>query len=154
MSWQSYVDTNLLGGAEPKLVEAAILSQNDTGVWAISQGYQAKFTAKEQADIRTAFAVHQLPEGTKEEQAAKAKAVESGVQGNGIRVRGTKFMCTKNTPDSIYGTKKTADGRVIGVIMARTKLAILVAEYEPPHQAGEAAPVVESLAEYLRTANS
>jgi hypothetical protein len=65
-----------------------------------------QFTAKEQADIRAAFAVHQLPEGTKEEQAAKAKAVESGVQGNGIRVRGIKFMCTKNTPDSIYGTKK------------------------------------------------
>jgi hypothetical protein len=38
----AYVDTNLLGGAEPKLVEAAILSQNDAGVWAISQGYQAK----------------------------------------------------------------------------------------------------------------
>jgi hypothetical protein len=129
----AYVDTNLLGGADPKLVEGAILSQNDAGVWAISSGYQAKvrllnailisrtfylthrltthivqFTAKEQADIRAAFAVHQLPEGTKQEQAAKAKAIESGVQGNGIYVRGIKFMCTLNTADSIYGTKKVS----------------------------------------------
>ena len=34
----AYVDNNLLGTG--KLTEAAILSLNDTGVWAISAGYQ------------------------------------------------------------------------------------------------------------------
>jgi len=144
MSWQTYVDNQLLSlnrganGPEPKLVEAAILSQNDAGVWAISKGYEGKFTAKEQADIRTAVA-------------GLSAGNLSGVQAGGIRVRGTKFMFTGGTDRSIYGTKKTEDGRVIGVIIVKTKLAILVAEYAPPHQAGEATPVVENLADYLIT---
>jgi hypothetical protein len=44
----AYVDNQLLslnrasGEPEPKLVEAAILSLNDAGVWAISKGYDGK----------------------------------------------------------------------------------------------------------------
>lgn len=42
----AYVDNQLLspapGSDEPKLVEAAILSLNDAGVWAISKGYEGK----------------------------------------------------------------------------------------------------------------
>lgn len=48
-----------------------------------------------------------------------------------------------------YYHGKTEDNRVIGIIIVKTKLAILVAEYAPPHQAGEATPVVEGLADYL-----
>jgi hypothetical protein len=47
-----------------------------------------QFTTKEQADIRAAFAVHQLPEGTKEEQAAKAKAVSRVCRGTGFVYEG------------------------------------------------------------------
>ena len=36
----AYVDTNLVGSG--KLVEAAILSLNDEGVWAISPGFKSK----------------------------------------------------------------------------------------------------------------
>ena len=36
-----------------------------------------------------------------------------------------------------------------GVVVVKTKQAILVAEYTPPIQAPEATPVVESLADYL-----
>jgi len=142
MSWQGYVDNQLLslnrkaGEPEAKLVEAAILSQNDAGVWAISKGYEGKFTAKEQADIRTAVG-------------GLSKGDLTAVQSGGIRVRGTKFMFTRGTDRSIYGTKKTEGGLVIGIIIVKTKLAILVAEYAPPHQAGEATPIVENLADYL-----
>jgi len=145
MAWQPYVDSNLLGTG--KLVEAAILSLNDTGVWAISQDYQTKFTAKEQADIRTVATKLSVVDNSAEEP-ARDEAL-SGMRAGGIHVRGTKFMFTRNDYRSIHGTKKTADGRVIGVIIVRTVRTIIVAEYAPPHQAGEATPIVENVADYL-----
>jgi len=145
MAWQPYVDTNLVGTG--KLVEAAILSVNDTGVWAISSGYQTKFTAKEQADIRAVAAKLSVIDNDADVN-VRDEAL-SGMRASGIHVRSTKFMFTRNDYRSIHGTKKTADGRVIGVIIVRTVRTIIVAEYAPPYQAGEATPVVENVADYL-----
>jgi len=36
-----------------------------------------------------------------------------------------------------------------GAILRKTKQAVLVGEYEPPIQAGEATPIVENLGDYL-----
>ncbi|KAF8518661.1 profilin [Hysterangium stoloniferum] len=124
MSWQTYVDTNLLGTG--KVAKAAILGQSG-GVWAISAGYT--LSPQEQASI-IAF----LANDAGLEQA----------QSSGIRLAGQKFFTIQSGGRSIYG-KKAGDG----CLLVKTKQAILVAEYVAPIQAPEATPIVESLADYL-----
>ncbi|KAI0777599.1 profilin [Trametes elegans] len=121
MSWQAYVDTNLVGSG--KIFKAAILGQAG-GVWASSSGYT--ISADEQKAILNAF-----------NNADEARA-------HGIRLAGQKFLTLRADDRSVYG-KKGADG----CILVKTKQAVLVAEYTAPVQAPEATPVVEGLADYL-----
>ncbi|PCH37187.1 profilin [Wolfiporia cocos MD-104 SS10] len=121
MSWQAYVDTNLIGTG--KVSKAAILGQAG-GVWASSPGYT--LSAQEQQAITAAFS---------NPDAALA---------SGVRLAGQKFFTLQANDRSIYG-KKAADG----CVLVKTKQAILVTEYTAPTQAPEATPVVESLADYL-----
>ncbi|KAJ2923341.1 hypothetical protein H1R20_g3995, partial [Candolleomyces eurysporus] len=121
MSWQTYVDTNLVGSG--KVSRAAILGQQG-GVWASSPGYSL----------------------SPEEQKAVINAYKdlSAVQASGLRLAGQKYFTIQANERSIY-VKKQADGAVV----VKTKQAILVAEYVAPIQGPEATPVVESLADYL-----
>ncbi|KAJ7240851.1 profilin [Mycena haematopus] len=121
MSWQAYVDTNLVGSG--KISKAAILGKAG-GVWASSAGYS--LSAEEQKAIIGAF--------SNLEQ----------VQSHGLHLAGVKFFATKADDRSIYG-KKGADGCVV----VPTVQGILVAEYAAPIQAPEAVKVVEELADYL-----
>ncbi|KAF8500115.1 profilin [Gautieria morchelliformis] len=121
MSWQAYVDTNLLGTG--KIAKAAILGQSG-GVWATSTGYT--LSQQEQAAVLSAFS---KPDET---------------QANGIRLSGTKFFTIQTGERSVYG-KKAADG----CLLVKTKQAVLVAEYAAPTQAPEATTIVEGLADYL-----
>ncbi|KAH8828111.1 profilin [Flagelloscypha sp. PMI_526] len=121
MSWQTYVDSNLLGTG--KIAKAAILGLQG-GVWAASTGYTL----------------------APEEQNAAINAFKSPDEAlaNGIRAAGQKFFTLQATDRSVYG-KKAADG----IVLVKTKQAVLVAEYTAPIQAGEATPIVEGLADYL-----
>jgi len=121
MSWQTYVDANLVGSG--KVSSAAIVGQKG-GVWATSSGFA--LTPEEQKAITAA---HANPDH---------------VQGNGLRLAGEKYFTLQANDRSIY-LKKGADGAVI----VKTKQAILVAIYKFPLQAPEATPVVEGLADYL-----
>ncbi|KAF8552791.1 profilin [Imleria badia] len=121
MSWQAYVDTNLIGSL--KVQKAAILGQKG-GVWATSAGYT--LSPDEQKAVINAF---KNPEVT---------------QANGVRLAGQKFFTLSCNDRSLYG-KKQADGCVV----VKTKQAILVTEYVAPTQAPEATPIVEGLADYL-----
>ncbi|GAA6044047.1 hypothetical protein JCM8097_001391 [Rhodosporidiobolus ruineniae] len=151
MSWQTYVDSyassptlpalpaddllplrapprcslnplsNLLGTG--KVTKAAILGQQG-GVWAQSAGYD--LSAEEQTAITRSF------------------ADPSQAQANGIRAQGQKFMTLRADDRSVYG-KKAADG----IILVKTKQAVLVAEYAHPTMPGEATKIVEDLADYL-----
>ncbi|KAI0701698.1 profilin [Earliella scabrosa] len=121
MSWQAYVDTNLVGSG--KISKAAIVGIAG-GVWASSPGYT--LSADEQQKIVKAF------ENPDEAQA------------NGVRLAGQKFFTLSANARSVYG-KKAGDG----CVLVKTKQAVLVAEYSAPVQAGEATPVVENLADYL-----
>ncbi|KAJ7705607.1 profilin [Mycena rosella] len=125
MSWQAYVDTNLVGSG--KISKAAILGKQG-GVWAASAGYT--LSAEEQKAVIGAFS-----------------NVES-VQASGLKLAGVKFFTVQITDNSIYG-KKGGDGYVI----VQTTQAILVAEYAAPVQAPEAVKVAEGLADYLRSVN-
>ncbi|KAI0691432.1 profilin [Cytidiella melzeri] len=121
MSWQTYVDSNLVGSG--KVAKAAIVGAQG-GVWASTAGFN--LSSEEQKVITT---LHASPDTA---------------QANGIRLAGQKYFTIEANPRSIYG-KKQADG----CILVKTKQAILVAIYEGPTQAGEATPVVEGLADYL-----
>ncbi|GBE84627.1 Profilin [Sparassis crispa] len=121
MSWQTYVDSNLVGSG--RVSKAAILGQKG-GVWAASAGYT--LSADEQKAILTIW----TNPGT--------------AQASGIRLAGQKFFTLQVNDRALYG-KKAADGCVI----VKTKQAILVAEYTAPTQAPETTPVVEGLADYL-----
>ncbi|KAI0254572.1 profilin [Lactifluus subvellereus] len=121
MSWQSYVDTNLVGTG--KISRAAILGQQG-GVWAASQGYS--LSPQEQREVLASF------------------NEPDKVQTSGVRLVGQKFFTLQADARSIY-VKKGGDG----AILVKTKQAVLVAEYLAPIQAGEATPIVEKLADYL-----
>ncbi|KIP11291.1 hypothetical protein PHLGIDRAFT_10763 [Phlebiopsis gigantea 11061_1 CR5-6] len=121
MSWQAYVDTNLVGSG--KIKSAAILGRQG-GVWATSSGFN--LTPEEQA---TLLAAHDNTAQT---------------QASGIRLAGVKYLTISVDERSING-KKGVDGCVI----VRTKQAILIGTYTTPSQQSEAAVVVEGLADYL-----
>ncbi|EIM83781.1 profilin [Stereum hirsutum FP-91666 SS1] len=121
MSWQTYVDTNLVGSG--MITKAAILGQQG-GVWATTAGYN--LSPEEQKAVINAF------------------VDPTSTQASGFRLAGQKYFTLQVNDRSIYG-KKQADGAVI----VKTKQAILVAEYAAPIQAGQATPIVENLADYL-----
>jgi len=124
MSWQDYVDKNLVGGGQ--VAQAAIVGQQG-GVWATSQGFN--LAPGEQAKVIGAF-----------------KNVDD-VQANGLVLAGIKYFTLQATPEHIYG-KKGTDGCVI----VKTTQAILVTIYKDPIQAPQATKVVEGLGDYLRNA--
>eukprot|EP00158_Paraphelidium_tribonemae_P008176 Partr_v1_DN28501_c0_g1_i14_m73442 putative Binds to actin and affects the structure of the cytoskeleton. At high concentrations, profilin prevents the polymerization of actin, whereas it enhances it at low concentrations (By len=91
MSWQAYVDTNLVGTG--KVSMAAIHGHNGT-VWATSKGFSAST-----AEVLTI---------------AKAFTDASGIRANGIIVAGQKYFALKTDDRSIYG-KKVSDFRELKI---------------------------------------
>ncbi|KAH0615096.1 uncharacterized protein H6S33_000732 [Morchella sextelata] len=122
MSWQGYVDTSLL--ATGKIDKAAIFSAAGDSVWAASPNFAVK------------------PE---EVQALiKAYTDSAPLYEKGLYISGNKNVCIKADDRSIYGRQGKE-----GVCCVKTKQAILVAHYPETVQPGEAAKVVEQLADYL-----
>ncbi|KAF5389189.1 hypothetical protein D9757_003411 [Collybiopsis confluens] len=124
MSWQAYVDTNLVGSG--RVSKAAILGLAG-GVWATSPGFE--LSAEEQRAVIDGY-----------------KDIEK-VQASGLKIAGNKYFTLQANDRSIY-LKKTADGAVV----VKTKQAVLVAVYLAPIQAAETTPIVEGLADYLISA--
>ncbi|KAN0065147.1 profilin, required for normal timing of actin polymerization in response to thermal stress [Thecaphora frezii] len=124
MSWQGYVDTNLVGTG--KISRAAILGLKG-GVWAHSSGFNV--TADEQKAIIAGF------------------DDASPLQASGIRAGDKKFFCLGVTPKTIYG-KSGADG----FVAVKTNQAVLVCLYDAPIVPGDANKVAEGLGDYLVSA--
>ncbi|KAF8603608.1 profilin [Ceratobasidium sp. AG-I] len=125
MSWQAYVDNNLVGSG--KVHRAAILGQQG-GVWATSPGFT--LSAEEQ---KACIALLNSPEQA---------------QASGVKLCGNKYFALQVDARKFYG-KKAADGCVI----VKTKQAILVTAHSAPIQLAESATVVETLADYLISVN-
>ncbi|EDR09888.1 profilin [Laccaria bicolor S238N-H82] len=121
MSWQAYVDSNLIGSG--KVSKAAIIGLKG-GVWATSVGFTLS-TEEQKAIV----------DGFKNPDAILA---------SGVRLGGQKFFAVRADQRSIYG-KKQLDGAVI----VKTTQAVIVTEYLAPLQAPETTPIVEGLADYL-----
>ncbi|CAG8468655.1 9925_t:CDS:2 [Paraglomus brasilianum] len=122
MSWQGYVDNNLLGTG--KISDAAIYG-HDGSAWATSPGFSVK-----PVEFRALF------DGFKDDN--------SPLFGSGIRVNAVKYFTLKADARSCYG--KLGDD---GIIAVKTNQAILIGTYKDPIKPGPATLVVENLADYL-----
>ncbi|KAG1823219.1 profilin [Suillus variegatus] len=128
MSWQAYVDNNLVG--TKKVTQAAILGKAG-GVWAKSS--EITISPEEQKAITAAF------------------TNKAAVQASGFRIANQKyFFLSSDTygddPDLIVvqGKKQTD-----GAVLAQTKQAILVVTYIYPQTAQDAGLLVTNLGAYL-----
>nr|P22271.2 RecName: Full=Profilin-A [Physarum polycephalum]AAA63523.1 profilin A [Physarum polycephalum] len=121
MSWQAYVDDQLVGTGH--VIGAAIIG-HDGNVWA-SKNLSLK--AGEGAKIVNGF--------------KDSASVLSG----GIFVDGQKYLTIKADDKSIYGKKGAG-----GVVLVKTGQSVLIGHYNETIQPGQATTVVEKLADYLR----
>ncbi|CAO3663572.1 unnamed protein product [Umbelopsis vinacea] len=125
MSWQAYVDNNLIGSGQ--ITQAGIYGLQG-GQWAASSGFSV--TPAELQTIQQGFGDAAV------------------LQANGVRVNGIKYMFLRSDDRSIYG-KKGNDG----VVIVKTTQAILIGVYDDKVTPGNATKVVEGLADYLISVN-
>ncbi|KAI8086647.1 profilin [Halteromyces radiatus] len=121
MSWQQYVDNNLIGTGQ--VSEAAIYGLNGT-LWAASANF--KLSTPE---------INELIKGFSDSDA---------IQASGIHINGIKYLTLRADDRSIYA-KKGADGACV----VKTNQAILIGVYKEGIQPGSCTKVVEGLADYL-----
>ncbi|KAG9549804.1 hypothetical protein KCU61_g8986, partial [Aureobasidium melanogenum] len=129
MSWQAYVDQSLIGTGN--IDKAAIFNSEGNSVWATSAGFTV--SPQEMAEVVAAF---------------KDTADVKKVQSTGLHVAGEKFIVLKADDRSLYGKKGKE-----GIVIVKTKQALLVTHYPEHVQPGAAANTVEQLADYLISVN-
>jgi profilin len=117
MSWQQYVDTNLVGS---KSVTQAAIFGHDGSKWAASAGFNV-----------TADEAKKLVAGFKD---------ANGIRASGIFLAGTKYLTLKADDRSIYGKKGAT-----GCVCVKTAKAVLIGVYAENIQPGSAANVVEKV---------
>jgi len=120
MSWQSYVDDQLIAAG---FHQAAIIGL-DGNPWAVSPGFGLK--AGEGAKLAGQF--KNPPD----------------VFASGININGVRYMGIKGDERSLYGKKGAG-----GIVNVKTGQAIIIGIYNESLQPGNAANVAEKLADYL-----
>ncbi|PVV03456.1 hypothetical protein BB560_002045 [Smittium megazygosporum] len=120
MSWQAYVDSNLVGSG---FVKSAAIYGLDGSLWA-SSGTNAQ------------------PEEI--QKIIKGFADSGPLLQSGLFFGGEKFIAVNCSDRSIYGRREGA-----GIACAKTKLCVLIGIYDESVQPGQAISTVERLAEYL-----
>jgi len=128
MSWQAYVDSSLVGSQQ--IDKGAIYSAAGDSAWAASPGFE--LSAAEAQKVASELAL------------ASDKKSESKVWSDGIHVAGTRYVVTKLEDRSLYARQGKE-----GIVIVKTTQAFLVGHYGENVQAGNAAVVVEKLADYL-----
>merc|ERR1712008_22518 len=121
MSWQSYVDDQLIS---TNMIKSAVIAGHDGNIWASSSGFNV--TAAELKVILDRYA--------STDQMAM----------NGVTVAGTKYMFL-SANDRVVRARKGQSG----VHAIKTVQALIVCVYEEPVVPEQAATVTEKLGEYL-----
>ncbi|WP_043267490.1 profilin [Streptomyces sp. CT34] len=124
MSWQPYVDGNLVGSG--KIGNAAIYGL-DGGQWAASRGFA--LSPEEFHEIKAGF-----------DDPAVLLA-------GGVHVAGTKYLAIEVDATRVHGKRGAA-----GVLAEKTKKAVVIGVYNENTQPGEANKVVGGVVDYLRSA--
>eukprot|EP00088_Acartia_fossae_P009251 TRINITY_DN14473_c0_g1_i1.p1 TRINITY_DN14473_c0_g1~~TRINITY_DN14473_c0_g1_i1.p1 ORF type:complete len:127 (-),score=32.78 TRINITY_DN14473_c0_g1_i1:361-741(-) len=121
MSWQSYVDDQLIG---TKVVSDAVICGHDGNIWATSPKLKA------------------TPQELKKmiDNIGNADVLAT----NGVVLGGIKYMYLSGTDKVIRAKKEKA-----GVHIMKTVQAVIVARYEEPIMPEQCATVTEKLGDYL-----
>ncbi|XP_023329744.1 profilin [Eurytemora carolleeae] len=120
MSWQSYVDDQLIA---TKVIKDAIICGHDGNVWATSPGLSAT-----PAELKTII----------------TNLGNSEALVNGVTLAGIKYMYLSGNEKVIRARKGTS-----GIHVMKTVQAVIVCRYEEPIVAEQAATVTEKLGDYL-----
>jgi len=121
MSWQSYVDDQLLA---TKMVSAAAIAGHDGNIWAKSAGFNCS------------------PEEVKKILGSWDNASAMGM--GGVTVNGLKYMYLSGNDKVVRGKKASA-----GVHIFKTTQAVIIATYSEPIVPEQCANTTEKLGEYL-----
>ncbi|KAG0327131.1 profilin, required for normal timing of actin polymerization in response to thermal stress [Podila horticola] len=122
MSWQSYVDSNLVG--THKVSKATIIGL-DGSLWATSAGFQVG--------------------GEEAKKLVVAFDDPSDAAANGIYIEGKKYVVLRSDKQTIMARLGAT-----GIVCAKTSQCVLIGYYNENVQAGDCSVVVEGLADYLR----
>ncbi|KAJ7677953.1 profilin [Mycena polygramma] len=139
MSWQEYVENQLIA----KGIRKAGIIGLKGGVWAAHDYSEAdkanELSTPGHTTLRSVFS---------DSEAESDQAVQA-IQASGLWIAGKKYFYTgPSEPTHMVG--KLGAG---GCVIAKTKLAVLVAEYDAPLQAPEAVKIVLDLANWLIASN-
>ncbi|KAI5917721.1 profilin [Camillea tinctor] len=126
MSWQAYVDSSLVGSGH--VDKAAIISVAGDSVWATSAGFTVQ-----PAEMKNVVAI---VTGT-------GDAIDKA-HADGVHVAGERYVVTRIEDRSLYARQ----GRT-GVVIVKTKQAVIIAHYGETMQVGNSTQTVEALADYL-----
>ncbi|KAM3347358.1 hypothetical protein ACQJBY_021362 [Aegilops geniculata] len=126
MSWQTYVDEQLLCDIDGQRLTAAAILGHDGAVWAQSEPF---------------------PEIKPEEITAVINDFDEpgSLAPTGLFLGGTKYMVIQGEPGAVIRGKKGSGG----VTIKKTSLAIIIGIYEEPMTPGQCNMVVERLGDYL-----
>ncbi|RPA77860.1 Profilin/allergen [Ascobolus immersus RN42] len=122
-SWQPYVDSSLVGSG--KIDKAAIFSAAGDSVWAVTPGFNIK--PEEVQSIIGAF------------------SDPSNIRQSGLFVAGEKYIALGCDEESINGKRDKT-----GLVIVKTKAAIIIGHYPETVQPGEATTVVYKLMDYFK----
>merc|ERR1712018_7070 len=121
MSWQSYVDDQLIS---TKMIKNAVIAGHDGNIWAASAGFPVSVD-----ELKTL-----LNRYSNIDELAM----------NGVTVGGQRYMFLSATDRVVRAKKGTS-----GVHCIKTVQALIVCVYEEPVVPEQAATVTEKLGEYL-----
>merc|ERR1712183_164375 len=121
MSWQSYVDDQLIS---TKVIKSAVIAGHDGNIWASSAGFPV--TAEELESLLGKYA-----------------SIDQMAM-NGVTIGGVRYMFLSATDRVVRAKKGTS-----GVHCIKTVQALIVCVYEEPVVPEQAATVTEKLGEYL-----
>ncbi|KAF2086725.1 profilin-A [Saccharata proteae CBS 121410] len=126
MSWSQYVKQSLCGS---NIIDKASIHSNQGGAPWASEPEDWKPTDDELAILVKAF--------------ADTKDIKD-VQSEGFHIAGERYVCIKCDDRDIWGKK----GKT-GIVIAKTKQAIIIGHYPEGVQPGPATKVVGDLSDYL-----
>jgi profilin len=123
MSWQSYVDDNLLASGA---VTAAGIYDLQGNPWAYSAGFAAQISEVQAV-------------------AAAMSGDPTSLAGTGVVLAGVKYMFVRGDSDSVYVKKGNE-----GVVFCKCNTCVLVGYHNDKIQTGACNSVVGKLADFLK----
>ncbi|VAH57780.1 unnamed protein product [Triticum turgidum subsp. durum] len=141
MSWQTYVDEQLLCDIDGQRLTAAAILGHDGAVWAQSEPFPEVLLL---LPLDLCF---YIPQVKPEEITAVLNDFDEpgSLAPTGLFLGGTKYMVIQGEPGAVIRGKKGSGG----VTIKKTSLAIIIGIYEEPMTPGQCNMVVERLGDYL-----